>query len=94
MHSTFGLLSIYLINKKVKFNRSEFVSYLFNVVVIFSLMLSLIYLSDTERTYSFMAFIGGAFILEIILIAVIMLLGLNRQEKNLIFSYINQRVRK
>ncbi len=85
---------LYFINKKVKFNRSEFVSYLFNVVVIFSLMLSLIYLSDTERTYSFMAFIGGAFILEIILIAVIMLFGLNRQEKNLIFSYINQRVRK
>ena len=85
---------LYFINKKVKFNRSEFVSYLFNVVVIFTLMLSLIYLSDTERTYSFMAFIGGAFILEIILIAVIMLFGLNRQEKNLIFSYINQRVRK
>ena len=44
---------LYFINKKIKFNCKEFVSYLMNIGIVFALLLDLIYLSDTQRTYSF-----------------------------------------
>ncbi|OOF59029.1 oligosaccharide flippase family protein [Rodentibacter myodis] len=84
----------YFINKKIKFNRKEFVTYLFNIGIIFVLLIGLIYLSDTQRTYSFFEFVGEAVLLESGLIAMILIFGLNRAEKTFLFSYILKKVKK
>ena len=84
----------YFINKKIKFSRMEFVTYLFNIGMIFVLLLGLIYLSDTQRSYSFFEFVAEAILLEAVLIAVIIIFGLNRAEKNFLFGYILKKVKK
>lgn len=84
----------YFINKKIKFNRKEFVTYLLNISMVFALLLGLIYLSDTQRTYSFFEFVGEAILLEVVLITVILLFGLNRAEKAFLFGYILKKVKK
>ena len=83
---------LYFINKKIKFNRKEFVSFLVNISIIFALLLGLIYLSDTQHTYSFWTFVGEAVLLETILISVILFVGLNKAEKDFLFSYLKKRV--
>ena len=83
---------LYFINKKIKFNRKEFVSYLMNIGIVFALLLGLIYLSDTQRTYSFWTFVGEAVLLETILILVILFVGLNKAEKGFLFGYLKKRV--
>ena len=83
---------LYFINKKIKFNRKEFVSYLMNISIVFALLLGLIYLSDTQRTYSFWTFVGEAVLLETILILVILFVGLNKAEKGFLFGYLKKRV--
>ncbi|QPB42721.1 MATE family efflux transporter [Rodentibacter haemolyticus] len=85
---------IYFINKKIKFNRKEFVTYLLNIGIVFSLLIGLIYLSDTQRLYSFFEFVSEAVLLESVLIVVILLFGLNRSEKAFLFSYILKKVKK
>ena len=72
---------LYFINKKIKFNQKEFVSYLVNVGVVFGLLLGIIYISDTTRSYSLLEFIGQSIILEMVLICVILIFGLNAAEK-------------
>ena len=84
----------YFINKKIKFNRKEFVTYLLNISMIFALLLGLIYLSNTQHTYSFFEFVGEAILLEVVLIAVILIFGLNRTEKTFLFGYILKKVKK
>jgi polysaccharide biosynthesis protein len=84
----------YFINKKIKFSRVEFVTYLFNIGIIFVLLLGLIYLSDTQHSYSFFEFVAEAILLEALLIAVIIIFGLNRAEKNFLFGYILKKVKK
>ena len=83
-----------IINKKIKFNRKEFVSYLTNISLVFALLLGLIYFSDTQRTYSFLEFVGEAFLLEVVLISVILMVGLNKTEKDFLFSYLRKRVKR
>ena len=83
---------LYFINKKIKFNRKEFASYLVNISIIFALLLGLIYLSDTQHTYSFWTFVGEAVLLETSLISVILFGGLNKAEKDVLFSYLKKRV--
>ncbi|MDU5696161.1 MAG: polysaccharide biosynthesis protein [Haemophilus parainfluenzae] len=85
---------LYFINKKIKFNHKEFVSYLMNVGVVFGLLLGIIYISDTTRSYSLLEFIGQSIILEMVLICVILIFGLNTAEKNFLFSYLKKRVKK
>ncbi|BFU63620.1 polysaccharide biosynthesis protein [Rodentibacter abscessus] len=85
---------IYFINKKIKFNRKEFVTYLLNIGMVFSLLIGLIYLSDTQRLYSFFEFLSEAVLLESVLIIVILLFGLNQAEKAFLFSYILKKVKK
>ncbi|MBN6082284.1 polysaccharide biosynthesis protein [Aggregatibacter actinomycetemcomitans] len=92
--SLMQLYRLYFINTKIKFNRKEFVSYLLNIGIIFAFLLSLIYLSDTQRTYSLVEFIGEAVLIEVVLFALILLIGLNKAEKNVLFSYLLKRVRK
>lgn len=87
------LYRLYFINKKIKFNHKEFVSYLVNVGVVFGLLLSIIYISDTTRSYSLLEFIGQSIILEMVLICVILIFGLNTAEKNFLFSYLKKRVK-
>ena len=85
---------LYFINKKIKFNQKEFVSYLVNVGVVFGLLLGIIYISDTTRSYSLLEFIGQSIILEMVLTCVILIFGLNAAEKNFLFSYLKKRVKK
>ena len=87
------LYRLYFINKKIKFNHKEFVSYLVNVGVVFGLLLGIIYISDTTRSYSLLEFIGQSIILEMVLICVILIFGLNTAEKNFLFSYLKKRVK-
>ena len=88
------LYRLYFINKRIKFNRKEFVSYLTNISLVFALLLGLIYFSDTQRTYSFLEFVGEAFLLEVVLISVILVMGLNKTEKDFLFSYLRKRVKR
>ena len=88
------LYRLYFINKRIKFNRKEFVSYLTNISLVFALLLGLIYFSDTQRTYSFLEFVGEAFLLEVVLISVILMVGLNKTEKDFLFSYLRKRVKR
>lgn len=85
---------IYFIHKQVKFNHQALVSYLLNVMAIFGIMLALVYFSDIQKIYSFWEFVGSATLLELVLLGLIIAFGLNRQEKDFIFSYIRKRVRK
>ena len=55
--------------------------------------LGIIYISDTTRSYSLLEFIGQSIILEMVLICVILILGLNTAEKNFLFSYLKKRVK-
>ena len=52
------------------------------------------YISDTTRSYSLLEFIGQSIILEMVLICVILIFGLNTAEKNFLFSYLKKRVKK
>ena len=52
-----------------------------NVGVVFGLLLGIIYISDTTRSYSLLEFIGQSIILEMVLICVILIFGLNTAEK-------------
>ena len=85
---------LYFINKKIKFNRKEFVSYLLSIGIVFAFLLGLIYLSDTQRTYSLAEFVGEAVFIEVILFTLILFIGLNKAEKSFLFSDLLKRVRK
>lgn len=84
----------YFINKKIQFNRKEFTTYLINIGMVFALLLGLIYLSDTQRDYTFFEFVGEAILLELVLIATILCFGLNQAEKAFLFGYILKKVKK
>ncbi|OOF44555.1 polysaccharide biosynthesis protein [Rodentibacter trehalosifermentans] len=84
----------YFINKKIRFNRKAFVTYLCQISLIFSLLLGLVYFSNHQRTYTFFKFIGEAVLLEILLASIILLFGLNRAEKNVLFGAILKKVKK
>ncbi|OOF42514.1 polysaccharide biosynthesis protein [Rodentibacter rarus] len=84
----------YFINKKIQFNRKEFVTYLCHISLIFSLLLGLVYFSNPKQTYTFFEFIGEAVLLEMVLVSVILLFGLNRAEKSFLFGYILKKVKK
>ena len=89
------LYRLYFINKKIKFNHKEFVSYLANVGVVFGLLLGIIYISDTTRSYSLLEFIGQSIILEMVLILCYFNLRIKHsRKKNFLFSYLKKRVKK
>ena len=65
-----------------------------NVGVVFGLLLGIIYISDTTRSYSLLEFVGQSIILEMVLICVILIFGLNTAEKNFLFSYLKEKSKK
>ena len=65
-----------------------------NVGVVFGLLLGIIYISDTTRSYSLLEFIGQSIILEVVLICVILIFGLNTAEKKFLFSYLKEKSKK
>lgn len=84
----------YFINKKIKFNGKEFVTYLFNIGIVFVFLIGLVYFSDTQRIYTFSEFILQSLLLEFGLITMILLFGLTHTEKSFLFGYILKKVRK
>ena len=65
-----------------------------NVGVVFGLLLGIIYISDTTRQLFFIWNLLDIIILEMVLICVILIFGLNTAEKNFLFSYLKKRVKK
>ncbi|OOF65711.1 polysaccharide biosynthesis protein, partial [Rodentibacter caecimuris] len=77
---------VYFINKHIQFNRTELYSYLLNVLLIFSFIMTILYLSDTKRSYAFFEFLGQSILLEFILLILILILGINKKERIFLFT--------
>lgn len=88
------LYRFYFVNQKVQFEQRAFFTYLGQIGIIFALLLGLIYTADATHTYSFFEFIWQAMLLEISLVAVIFVFGLNKPEKQFLLQFIMKKVKK
>lgn len=86
------LYRLYFIHRHIKFNIKAFGGYLFNISIIMLWLFGLIYCSNLTRLYSLTEFVTQSAIIEISLLTVIFLFGLNRVEKQFLLQFLRKRI--
>lgn len=92
IYTILQLFRWYFINRRLHFDRRNFLTYLFNIVLIFLLLLGLVYKSDFTKTFSIIELVLGILLIEILLIISIISLGLNNNERKWMFSFIKNKI--
>ncbi|WP_211290026.1 MATE family efflux transporter [Mucilaginibacter auburnensis] len=87
------LFRYYFINKYVKFDKKEFAGYLLRVIGIFSLLILLMVFGNKGNS-SFLEMFIGAIIIELVLSAVILIIGLESSERILIKDFLNKKLKR
>jgi len=87
------LFRYYFINKYIRFNKKHFASYIFRVIVIFAL-LALILMFRNSATVTFIQMTWKVAVIELLLLICILLVGLENEEKKLIWSFLKNKLQR
>lgn len=82
----------HFINRKLRFDKKNFIKYVLNILFIFLFLLLLVYGSDFTSKYSFWELVFGILFVEFLLIVEIVLIGLNANERKMIFNLIKNKI--
>lgn len=85
------LLRIVFINHYLEFNKNELYKYLWNIGSIFMLLPLLVYLSNSIVNISLFEMIVYILLLEVSLLLLIWIIGLNREERVYIVNYLRKK---
>ena len=86
------LLRIVFINHYLEFNKNELYKYLWNIGSIFMLLPLLVYLSNSTVNISLFEMIVYILLLEVSLLLLIWIIGLNREERVYIINYLRKNI--
>lgn len=83
----------YFIHKYLKFNRKDFLFYLFAVSLIFIYLLALVVINNNQFAYSLVQIALGTMLLEVILLLMICTLGLSSGERVWVVNFVKSKLR-
>lgn len=83
----------YFINKYLHFDKKEFFSYSVAIFIPFAYLIVLV-LFCYNKKLSFLEFVGGTSVLEIVLLIIIIAFGINREDRKMIQTFIKNKIKK